>query len=116
MRVYGAYCIHIRMIKRDEINMTTQKIVCVKTEHPHKHIISVGVGGTSSAPTETMTVKAVRDKIDAGDTFETHSASTGKDAKVLKDTCKEPNCTVETIRSHSDAIADNNLDNLPTCP
>jgi len=98
--------------------MSTYRIVCVKTEHPHRHIISVGVGGTAGAPSQTMTTKQVRDKIGGGDTFETYSPSTGKTAKVKKDTCKKdsPPCTVETIRSESDAVTDNNLGNLATCP
>lgn len=96
--------------------MTTNRIVCVTTVKPHDHIVSVGVGGSATAPTQTMTVKAVRDKIDAGDIFETYSPSTGKVANVKKDTCGIDGCKVETIRSHADAVKDNNLDNLPVCP
>jgi hypothetical protein len=96
--------------------MSTYRIVCVKTQHPHRHIVSVGVGGTSGAPSKTMTTKEVRDKITAGDTFETYSPSTGKKAEVKKDTCGKDGCKVETIRSKSDAVKDNNLDNLSICP
>jgi Protein of unknown function (DUF3892) len=96
--------------------MATYRIVCVKTEHPHRHIVSVGVGGTAGSPGETMSVATVRSKIDNGDTFETYSPSTRRTAGVRKDTCKEPGCTVATIRSTADAVTDNNLDNLSVCP
>lgn len=64
-----------------------------------------------------MTVTTVRSKIDNGDTFETYSPSTGKTAEVKNDTCgKGDACPVLTIRSKADAVTDNNLDNLSTCP
>ena len=71
--------------------MATYRIVCVKTEHPHRHIVSVGVGGTAVSPGQTMTVASVRSKIDSGDTFETYIPD-WKTAGVRKDTCKEPSC------------------------
>src|SRR5450759_3715746 len=39
----------------------------------------------------------------------------GKEAQARADTCAVEGCHVATIRSVSDAVADNNLDNLPTC-
>jgi hypothetical protein len=63
----------------------------------------------------TMSVDSVRRNIDAGDVFETYSPSTGEIAKVKKDTCGKDGCQTSTIRSTPDAVADNNLDNLPTC-
>ncbi len=96
--------------------MATYRIVCVRTTHPHRHIDSVGVGTSPGVPTRTMITATVRSMIDSGDSFYTESPSTGKRASVLKDTCKEPGCTVQTIRSHSDAVKDNNLDNLSVCP
>lgn len=96
--------------------MATYRIVCVKTEHPHRHIVSVGVGDNASAPTATYSVTKVRSMIDDGDSFYTVSPSKGTRASVRKDDCKEPGCTVKTIRSHSDAETDNNLDNLSVCP
>ena len=96
--------------------MTTYRIVCVKTQHPHRHIVSVGVDGTATAPVQTMTMATVRYRIDNGDTFETYSPSMRKTARVGKETCKEPGCTFNTVRSQEDAVADNNLDNLRACP
>jgi hypothetical protein len=74
--------------------MRTNRVVCVKTEHPHRHIVSVGVGDSKGTAMIIMSVDSVRRNIDAGDVFETYSPSTGKIARVKKD---------------------NNLDNLPTC-
>jgi SMODS-associating 4TM effector domain len=54
-------------------------------------------------------------------TFHTISPSNGKRAEVKKDTCGKPDgatndkCKVETIRSHADAVVDNNLDYLAVC-
>jgi hypothetical protein len=96
--------------------LATYRIVCVKTEYPHRHIVSVGVGGTAASPDQTVSVASVRSRIDSGDMFETCSPSTGKTAEVHKDTCKEADCSIQTIRSASDAVADNNLDNLSVCP
>lgn len=95
--------------------MRTDRIVCVKTEHPHRHIVSVGIGSVQGVPMITKSVTAVRAAIDAGDSFETYSPSTGKLAKVKKDTCGKSGCTVLTIRSAADAVMDNNLDNLAVC-
>ena len=96
--------------------MTTYRIVCVKTQHPHRHIVSVGVGASATAPVQMMTMATVRYRIDNGDIFETYSPSTRETATVWKDTCKETGCPFNAIRSHADAVADNNLDNLPACP
>jgi hypothetical protein len=99
--------------------MTAQQprqIVCVTTEHPHRHILSVGVGGWSSAPTVRLTVGQVRAALSAGEVFYTYSPSTQKTALVDPDTCKATGCTVKTIRSAPDAVWDNNLDNLAVCP
>ena len=96
--------------------MTTYRIICVKTQHPHRHIVSVGVEGTpATIPVQMMTMATVRYRIDNGDTFETYSPSMRKTARVWKDTCKEPGCTFNVIRSDADAVADNNLDNLRAC-
>jgi hypothetical protein len=95
--------------------MRTNRIVCVRTEHPHRHILSVGVGDSTGTAMTTMSVSAVRGQIDAGDVFETYSPSTGKIAQVKKDTCGKSGCPVLTIRSTADAVSDNNLDNLAEC-
>jgi len=96
--------------------LSTYRIVCVTTQHPHRHIISVGVGGNDRNPSRRLTIAEVRRMIDSGDTFYTQSPTTERRARVHKDTCKEPFCMVATIRSSADAIRDNNLDYLPGCP
>lgn len=103
--------------------MASYRIVCVKTEHAHRHIVSVGTGTDAAKPTTTYTVTQVRNMIDNGDMFTTSDAS-GKTARVRKDDCGvtekvggvDTKCTVKTIRSTADAVKDNNLDNLPVCP
>lgn len=95
--------------------MSSYQIVCVNTEYPHRHIVKVGTGTTADKYTRTWTVKEVRDALEDGDRFYTVSPSTGKEADVKADTCKEPNCTVKTIRSTADAVTDNNLDNMSSC-
>jgi hypothetical protein len=100
---------------------TDYKIVCVTTALAHSHITSVGVDGTATNPNQTFTVTEVRDKIDKGDKFHTVSPSTEATTYVKKDTCgiRESNglvCDYKTIRSNADAVTDNNLDYLVTCP
>jgi hypothetical protein len=95
--------------------MATHLITCVTTEAPHRHILRVGIGDNKGNSLRSLGVDAVRRQIDEGEIFETLSPSTGKRARVKKDTCKIDGCTVNTIRSHSDAERDNNLDNLPAC-
>src|ERR1035437_7964044 len=88
------------------------RIVCVTTVHPHRHIVSVGIGGEPVAPFTTLVVAEVRAALAAGTAFYTLSPSTGKEAQVRRaDTCAFEGCHVATIRSVSDAVADNNLDN-----
>ncbi len=77
--------------------------------------MSVGIGSVQGVPMITKSVTAVRAAIDAGDSFETYSPTTGKIAKVKKDTCGKSGCAVLTIRSAADSVKDNNLDNLPVC-
>ena len=102
---------------------TPTRIVSVTIEHTHRHIVnahrhivSFGIGGTAAAPRQTLTVEEIRDAIAAGESFYTYSPSAQKVAFVHRANCEVPGCKVETIRSNGDAVADNNLDNLATCP
>jgi hypothetical protein len=95
--------------------MSDYRIVCVNTEHPHRHITHVGTGISASSYTQHWTVAEARNALARGDTFHTISPSTGKRADVHADTCDYANCDVKTLRSAADHIADNNLDNLPSC-
>ena len=97
---------------------TSQRVVCVsKSTHVsstgavHGHIVGVGLGGDASGYTELITVDAARARIAAGTVLYTVSPSTGKGALVELYTC----CSIRTLRSHPDAVTDNNLDNLPGC-
>ena len=94
--------------------MADYRIVCVNTEHPHRHLTNAGTGDPARA-SQVWTVAQVRSMLAAGDTFHTISPSTGKRAEVRADDCKEPGCTVKTIRSVGDTVTDNNLDNLRAC-
>ena len=90
-------------------------IVCVLTEHPHRHLVTVGTGKLEHRATAAWSVSEVRDAIAKGDSFHTISPSTGKRANVLADDCRIDGCTVKTLRSTADAVKDNNLDNLRKC-
>ena len=95
--------------------MASYRIVCVSTLHPHRHITDVGVGNDSSQAEAMWSVEKVRSMIREGHRFITYSPSTGKYADVRPDDCKYAGCTVKTIRSAADAVADNNLDNMRAC-
>ena len=92
--------------------MAAYRVVCVDTEHPHRHITHVCTGSAPDTANKCWTVAEVRTAIINGDTFYTVSASTGKRAGVRLDDCRIAGCTIKTIRSDADAISDDNLDNL----
>jgi hypothetical protein len=90
--------------------MSDYEITCVtKTARTagHQHIIEVGVKGES----KPLTVPDVYTRMHRADIFYTVSPSSGDIAFVHKDEC----CGIATLRSHSDAVRDNNLDNLRAC-
>jgi hypothetical protein len=95
------------------------RIVCVRTEHPHRHIVSVGIGTDPFRPRDTLPVAKVRELIDKGEIFFTYD---GRDTALVDPfTCTEKTvsgveCGYKTIRSKEDASAANNLDNLVSCP
>jgi hypothetical protein len=95
--------------------VASYRIVCVETEHPHRHITHVGTGTEPEHANKRWTVAEVRVALFNGDRFYTISPSTGKAADVRPDDCKYAGCTVKTIRSTADAVTDNNLDNLRVC-
>ena len=97
---------------------TSRRVVCAnKSTHrsptgaTHGHIVGVGVGTAATQYSELMTVATARSLIAQGVVFYTQSPSTGAAALVQLFTC----CGIQTLRSHPDAVADNNLDNLPGC-
>jgi hypothetical protein len=95
--------------------MASYRIVCVNTAHPHRHITNVGTGPEPARASQIWAVTQVRSMMDKGDTFHTISPFTGRRAEVRADNCNIDGCVVRTIRSHSDAVKDNNLDSLRKC-
>ena len=70
--------------------------------------------GDKYEDSKTFLVGTIRTKLAGGDRFNTYSPSTNKMADVHSDTCHVEGCTVQTIRSDTEATADSNLENL-TC-
>jgi hypothetical protein len=97
--------------------MADYQILCVNTEHSHRHIIKVGTGPELGDVTKTWSVKKVRKAIKKGKhRFYTVSPTTAKVADVRRWRCKQSGCgSVKTIRSEGDVVEDNNLDNLTPC-
>jgi hypothetical protein len=94
--------------------MTDYRIVCVNREHPHRHVTDVGIG-SDAGWNEMWTVEQARAAIRSGDRLYTISRSTGAEADVRVSDCDIDGCTVHTLRSLADTIADNNLNNMQTC-
>lgn len=91
------------------------RIVCVETAHPHRHINYVGIGNDPDAASERLSVAQVRLAIREGKRFHTISPSTGRRAEVEAYDFYYQGGVVYTIRSAADAIFDNNLDNMRAC-
>lgn len=97
--------------------MSQYRIVCTTQEpaslpNDRAHIVAVGTG-TASSYDKYWTLSEVLAAMDKGDTFYTYGESSHKTALVQKYVC--PWCYRTHIRSHPDAVTDNNLDNLPRC-
>jgi hypothetical protein len=91
--------------------MAEYQIVCVNRVHGNGHITHVGIQGLPGV----WTVAQVRASIGRGNSFYTVSPSTRAVAGVEPYDLLHLSRTIETIRSASDAIADNNLDSLRAC-
>lgn len=81
--------------------------------HDAAHIVSVGIGNDPKKAEQKLSLEDVLKAIDRGNSFYTKSPSTGKEAEVKKHDCGT--CKTTTIRSTSDSVIDNNLDNLRRC-
>lgn len=98
--------------------MANYRIVCT-TQAPagappsHQHIVMVGTGSEPNHWTNKWTVDQVVAAMDRGDQFYTKGETSGKIALVEKFWCSH--CRRYHIRSHKDAVRDNNLDNLRRC-
>jgi hypothetical protein len=92
------------------ITCTTKSSHRSPTGYIHGHLLDVGVG-SEAGWTHRYTVAQVRAMLAQGWVFYTVSPSTKRTALVEAYTC----CGIQTLRTLRDAVADNNLDNLPTC-
>lgn len=97
--------------------MADYRIICVTTEHQHRHIVEVGTGPEPGDVTKMWSVKKVKKAIKKGThRFYTVSPTTNRVAEVRRWKCTEPGCgAVKTIRSEGDVVEDNNLDKLASC-
>jgi hypothetical protein len=94
------------------------RIICdnqqpVAVPKNHAHIVQIGTGTTTQHYEKLWMLAQVIAAIERGDTFYTQSPSTGKQAAVIVVACGV--CRHNIVRSTADAVADNNLDNLPEC-
>ncbi len=87
------------------------QIVSATTEGPHRHVVSVGVGGIAASPNVSMTVEEVAYAIMGGQEFYTEVH--GVKSIVHRITCTATGCRVKTISSIEDDTVTNDLDNLP---
>ena len=93
--------------------MSEYRIVCVNRLHTsaeHCHVTDIGT--TTVQGSRRWSAVEVRAAINTGDRFYTVSPTTGETATVEAYDCV---CSLKTIRSGSDAIADNNLAVMPDC-
>jgi hypothetical protein len=98
--------------------MASYRIVCTvqaPADKPpsHQHIVAVGTGSDPDRAENRWSLQQVLDAMDRGDTFYTVGVVSGKRAWVEKYWCGH--CSRWFIRSHADAVKDNNLDNLRRC-
>ena len=98
--------------------MARYRIVCTEQEPinqptTHAHIVAVGTGTDPNNATKRWTLNDVLSAMDKGDSFYTEGTTSGKIAVVEPSPCRW--CNRRHIRSSSDAVSDNNLDNLRRC-
>ncbi len=98
--------------------MAEHRIICTRQEsfdspHAHDHVIIVGTEQSAEGYSKLWTVTQVYNAMDQGHSFYTRGDKSGKNAAVQKYTC--PHCEQNTLRSASDAVTDNKLENLTKC-
>ena len=98
--------------------MSSYRIVCTiqaPADKPpsHQHIVAVGTGDDPNKADDRWTLQRVLEAMDRGTTFYTIGIRSGVRAEVEKYWCQS--CARWFIRSHRDAVTDNNLDNLRRC-
>jgi hypothetical protein len=98
--------------------MARYRIICTRQEpatapQSHQHIVAVGTGTEPGQYTSIWTLAEVVNAMRRGDSFYTQGEHTGRVAEVEEYHCTY--CRQTHIRSHRDAVTDNNLDNLSRC-
>jgi hypothetical protein len=89
-------------------------IVCVERRNS-PYITAVGTGSNPGRPDRFWSVEEVQRAIKIGHRFFTVSPSTGRKASVFPDEVYSHGQHVQTLRSGTDAIQDNNLSNFRLC-
>jgi hypothetical protein len=89
-------------------------IVCVERRNS-PYITSVGTGNEPGRPDRHWTVEEVHRAIRIGHRFYTVSPSTGRKASVYPDEVYSHGQRLQSLRSGTEAIQDNNLSNLRLC-
>jgi hypothetical protein len=98
--------------------MARYRIICTRQEPAsaapsHQHIVAVGTGNEPRQYTHIWTLDQVLEALRRGDSFYTQGEQSGRIAEVESYHCTY--CRRNYIRSHRDAVTDNNLDNLARC-
>lgn len=96
--------------------MAKYRITCTRQEPAsaapsHQHIVAVGTGNQPGYYTHEWSLDQVLQAMRRGDSFYTQGQRSGMVAGVESYRCSP--CGRTFIRSHADAVTDNNLDNLP---
>ncbi|HTW20334.1 MAG TPA: DUF3892 domain-containing protein [Mycobacteriales bacterium] len=92
--------------------MADYQIVCTRksaTSRGHHHIVAVGLWASGS--TSVYSVPQIYTFMNQRNTFYCMSPTTNRRANVEPWHC----CGVDTLRSRTDGIVDNNLDSLNPC-
>jgi hypothetical protein len=95
-----------------------QRIVCIEREpvflpKHHPHVVRVGTGLEQGTPSRLWTVDEVIEAFARGDSFFTRSPSTDRIARIEIVACEV--CGRRILRSGTDAMIDNDLDELSEC-
>jgi hypothetical protein len=98
--------------------MARYRITCTRQERAsaapsHQHIVAVGTGNDPHHYGYIWSLDQVLESMREGDTFYTEGERSGRIAEVEPYHCTL--CGRTYIRSHRDAVTDNNLESLPRC-
>jgi|GEM_PF-665284 hypothetical protein len=98
--------------------MAANRIICTEqvpaSGHPSRErIVAVGISQDGTSASQRLTVEEVVRQMDRGEIFFTVGSTSGKVAIIEKFWCHL--CRSWHIRSHADAVTDNNLDSLRYC-